>query len=108
MTNLLIFILTVYGISNILVYSSIFEGFRDFLTKFGTGPKSLSKLFSCMMCLPTWIGFIVSIIFNINNIPTPLSIFNPESMLLTTFLNGMIASGGVYAFNVLVEFFEGN
>ena len=43
--------------SMIVVYGSIFESFRNLLSKLGTGDKSLYKLFTCMMCMPTWVGF---------------------------------------------------
>ena len=33
---LLTFIILCYGICNIIIYSSLFTGFRDFLKKFGT------------------------------------------------------------------------
>lgn len=107
MTNLIIFVLVSYGISNILVYSSIFEGLRDNLMKLGTGPKSLYKLFSCMMCMPTWIGFILSTVLQLTGAPTPFTTYGVESLLLSVFLDGVLASGSVYAFNSLVEFFEG-
>lgn len=107
MTNLFIFILLAYGISNILIYGSIFEGFRENLKKLGTGDKSLYKLFSCMICLPTWIGFILSTLFHLYGATTPVSSLGIDSPALAIFLDGCLASGGAYAFNVLVEHFEG-
>ena len=107
MTNLFIFILASYGISNILVYSSIFEGLRKTLEKLGTGPRSLHKLFNCMMCMPTWVGFILSAGLQFSGAPTPFTEYGVESLLLVVFLDGVLASGAVYAFNVLVEYLEG-
>ena len=107
MIKLFIFILTCYGVSNILVYGSIFESFRNFLSRFGTGDKSLHKLFSCMMCMPTWVGFGLSYVLQSQGIDTPISMYGVENLYLTIFLDGVLASGGVYAFNVLVEHFEG-
>jgi hypothetical protein len=106
MMNLIIFTLTVYGISNILVYGSIFEGFREALKRFGTGDMSIYKLFTCMMCLPTWIGFLISTIFHMYGMQTPISSIGCSSMGLSIFLDGVLASGAVYALNVLVEYFE--
>lgn len=106
MTNLFIFILASYGISNILVYSSIFEGLRENLAKLGTGPKSLYKLFSCMMCMPTWVGFILSAILQFCGVQTPFTYYGVEYFWLAVFLDGVLSSGAVYAFNVLVEHFE--
>ena len=107
MTNLLIFILTSYGISNILVYSSAFEGLRKTLEKLGTGPTSLHKLFNCMMCMPTWVGFILSAVLQLVGAPTPFTEYGVEYFALAVFLDGVLASGAVYAFNVLVEYLEG-
>jgi len=106
MTNLLIFILASYGVSNILVYSSVFEGLRNNLKKLGTGPKSLHKLFSCMMCMPTWVGFTLSAVLQLVGAPTPFTEYGVEYFALAVFLDGVLASGAVYAFNVLVEHFE--
>lgn len=104
---LLIFILVCYGISNILVYGSIFEGWRKFLAKMGTGDYSLYKLFTCMMCLPTWIGFLVSFVMMYTGGTTPVAKYlSLDDPLLIMFLDGVLASGGVYAFNVLVEKLE--
>jgi hypothetical protein len=48
--NTVIFLLICYGACNNLIYGSLFEGFRQYLTKFGTGGYSLHKLFTCFMC----------------------------------------------------------
>lgn len=106
MTNLFIFILASYGISNILVYSSIFEGFRNNLKRLGTGPKSLHKLFSCMMCMPTWVGFILSTVLQLYGVNTPFTTYGVESFGLAIFLDGVLSSGAVYALNVLIEYLE--
>jgi len=107
MTNLIIFILASYGASNVLVYGSIFQGLRDNLEKLGTGPKSLHKLFTCMMCMPTWVGFILSALLQFVGAPTPFTEYGVESIGLAIALDGLLASGAVYAFNVLVEHLEG-
>jgi hypothetical protein len=41
---------------NNMIYGSIFQGFRNLLAKLGTGGYSIHKLFSCFMCLGTWMG----------------------------------------------------
>jgi hypothetical protein len=107
MMNLLIFIVVTYGISNILIYGSIFQWWRDLLSKLGTGDKSLYKLFTCMMCLPTWVGFILSYLLQSQGVETPLTVYGVENLYLAVFLDGILASGGVYAFNTLVEYLEG-
>ena len=108
MTNLIIFILGAYGFSNIVVYGSNFQWFRNALEKLGTGPLSLYKLFTCMMCLPTWVGFGLSALFQHYGVETPISSLGLDNYWWVLFLDGVLTSGGVYAFNVLVEYFEGD
>ena len=98
--NLLLFILVAYGITNILVYSSIFYNMRLFIID---KSKFLGDLIQCMMCTSVWVGFLLSIIIfsptkNYLNTPIPLSIF----------IDGMLASGSVWIINSIVEFFEEN
>jgi len=107
MIVLITFILACYGASNILVWGSIFEGLRNNIKKLGTGPKSLYKLFTCMMCMPTWVGFIFSAVLQLNGWPTPFTEYGIDSLGWAIFFDGVLASGAVYAFNVLVEHFEG-
>jgi len=107
MVNLFIFVLVAYGISNILIYGSIFQGWRTLLSKLGTGDKSLYKLFTCMMCLPTWVGFGLSYLLQSQGVDTPMTTYGVENLHLSIFLDGVLTSGAVYAFNVLVEHFEG-
>jgi len=108
MTNLIIFILASYGISNILVYGSIFGWWREQVEKLGTGRASLYKLWTCMMCMPTWVGFLLSGTLQHFGVETPFVTYGVENYFLVVFLDGVLASGGVYAFNVLVEYFEGD
>ena len=99
----LIFILVCYGACNNLIYGSIFEGFRNFLAKFGTSGYSLYKLFTCFMCLSTWMGFVISALLIFTKNPTPLSINNPY---LCVFLHGLLSTGGVWLTHTIQEAFE--
>jgi hypothetical protein len=45
-----------------MIYGSIFQGFRNLLAKLGTGGYSIHKLFSCFMCLGTWMGFVFTVL----------------------------------------------
>lgn len=109
MTSIFFFILICYGISNILIYGSIFEWLRVLMYKIsGDGNYSLYKLFTCMMCLPTWVGFGLSFLLQMNGVETPSMIYGDGNIYLTMFFDGVLASGGVYAFNTLVEYFEGD
>ena len=60
-----------------------------------------------MMCLPTWMGFILSYLLQSQGVETPLTVYGVENLFLAVFLDGILASGGVYAFNTLVEYLEG-
>lgn len=113
MIKLLIFILVAYGASNIMVYGSIFRKFRNFVGVNDREPGFFGKLFGCMMCLPFWWGVILSLLmfsptsaFELNDL-TPFESFYIPKEVLTTFFDACLASGSVYAFNVLVEYFEG-
>jgi hypothetical protein len=106
--NTLIFILLTYGACNNMIYGSIFEGWRNFLSKFGTGGYSLHKLFTCFMCLGTWMGFAISaiMIFMGYGSLTPVGSLGVENIYLMTFLNGLLSSGGVWLIHTIQEFFE--
>jgi len=106
--NTLIFLLICYGACNNLIYGSLFEGYRNFLAKFGTGGYSLYKLFTCFMCLGTWMGFAVSLIlthFGYSEI-TPLGSLGVTNLYLMTFLNGLVSAGGVWLIHTLQETLE--
>ena len=109
--EILIWILIAYGMSNIIVYGSIFQTPRDYIKAIGYTEgfplrgvfKFISDLVSCMMCTSTWVGFFLSLTF-----------FSPTANLFGTnewysiFLDGMIASGSVWAINSIIEWFEEN
>lgn len=101
--SILIFILICYGACNNLIFGSIFEGFRAYLTKFGTGGYSLHKLFTCFMCLGTWMGFVIASILILTGNPTPISTNNT---FLTIFLHGLVSTGGVWVIHTAQEAFE--
>lgn len=108
MKEIFIFTLIGYGISNILIYSSLFEPWRKFLAWFGKGDLSIHKLFSCMMCLPTWIGFGLSTLFyylGVHSI-TPVGQLGIENIYLHIFLDGVFLSGCVWLIHTLQEYFE--
>lgn len=101
--NEIIFLLICYGACNNLIYGSLFEGFRNFLMKFGTGGYSLYKLFTCFMCLGTWMGFAISSLMVLFNTPT---LFETNNILITIFLHGLFSAGGVWLLHTLQEMLE--
>jgi hypothetical protein len=99
-----------YGMSNILVYGSIFNGPRNFINKWGDSKYPLngfgaflSKMLSCMMCCSVWVGFFYGI-FLYSPVHELLGVHNYYSW----FFDGMLASGSVWAINAIVEWFEEN
>lgn len=100
-----------YGLMNIMVYGSIFQGLRDFFQKWGQNPYApfrhlgefISGILSCPMCFSTWGGFFLGFF-----------IFSPTHELFQTheyiswFFDGIASSGAVWAINAMVEWFEEN
>lgn len=104
----LIFILICYGACNNLIYGSIFEGWRNFLTRFGTGGYSIYKLFNCFMCLGTWMGFVITAImlhFGYGHL-TPVGSLGIENTYLMIFFNGLLSSCGVWLIHNFEEALE--
>jgi hypothetical protein len=102
-----IFILACYGACNNLIYGSLFEGFRNKLSTWGTGGYSLHKLFTCFMCLGTWMGFAISSIlyyFGYSHL-TPMGMITEPFLMI--FLNGLVATGGVWLLHTFQEAMEG-
>jgi len=97
--ELIIWILAAYGMSQILVFGSIFDTPRNWITKYS---KFLGDLLGCMMCTSTWVGFFYSLTFYS---PTASMIIVPYT---NVFFDGMLASGGVWAINAIIEWFEEN
>lgn len=117
MVSLLIFILVAYGASNIMVFSSIFKKFRNFVGVDKEVPTFFGKLFGCMMCLPFWWGVILSLCFfsptymaaSLYGFESPLAItwwFTEDVNILAAFLDGCLASGGVWLIHTYQESLE--
>ena len=60
----------------------------------------LSGLISCMMCTSTWVGFVMSFIWS------PFVEVLGTNVVFGVFFDGMLASGGVWMINTIVEWFE--
>lgn len=101
----MIYFIAAYGFTNIMVYSSIFQFWRDTLSRFGTGGYSLYKLFTCFMCLSTWFGFVSSLVLTNNGMGLYLP-FGGGVEPITVFLNGVATSGAVWYIHNMVEMFE--
>ena len=97
--ELLIWILVAYGLSQILVYGSIFNKPREWISRHS---KFMGELLECMMCTSTWVGFFLSLVFYS---PTESLISYPYTNI---FFDGILASGSVWALNAIIEWFEEN
>lgn len=104
--TLIIFILVSYGISNIVIYGSIFQSFRDYCEK--VSPKFFGKLFTCMICLPTYCGFLMSIGAHLTGLIqfSPFGSYGLNIPILAIFLDGCLASGSVWILHTLQEHLE--
>ena len=110
MVQLLLWMVMAYGMSNILVYGSIFNGPRNFINKWGDSKYPLngfgaflSKMLSCMMCCSVWIGFFYGIFLY-----SPVHEILGVSSWTSWFFDGMLASGSVWAINSIIEWYEMN
>ena len=111
MVQLLLWMIMCYGISNILVYGSIFNGPRNKINQWAADVDSIfqdfwifiSDMLKCMMCTPTWVGFFVGIFLY-----SPVNHFLDVSIWVSWFFDGMFASGSVWAINSIIEWFELN
>jgi hypothetical protein len=88
--ELLYFILISCGMTQILVYGSIFNKVRPKKGWFG-------KLFSCSMCTGFWVGVFLWLT---NDLTT---LFNYDYSPITGLLLGSLASGVSYVFSVLID-----
>ena len=108
--ELLLFILIAYGMSNIIVFGSIFDSFRTYWQD--KSPNFFGKLFSCMMCLPTWVGFFLSLVYFSPTLHYGMedinffNLFTIHKELSSVFFDGMLASGSVWLIHTLQEHFE--
>jgi len=109
--ELLLWAFAAYGMTNILVWGSIFADLRNWIHMWGSTElmpfhglgKFLSGLISCMMCTSTWVGFFMSFAFYSPSME--ITGFNPY---FSWFSDGMLASGLVWVINSVVEYWEGN
>tara|TARA_R110001583_G_scaffold8506_1_gene40586 strand:+ start:15440 stop:15751 length:312 start_codon:yes stop_codon:yes gene_type:complete len=88
MINLIYFILTAYGLTQILVYGKLFDSIRPARGK-------LKKLFECPMCMGFWVG---AFLFGINRYT---ELFTFEYKIANLFILGWLSSGTSYILNMV-------
>jgi hypothetical protein len=111
MTQLVLWMIMSYGLSNIVVYGSIFNAPRNYIFLQSGNDKNIMRGFfgflkgmiSCMMCFGFHCGYFLSIL-----------VYSPVHEILyvnpwaSWFFDGMLSSGAVWAINSIVEWFEVN
>lgn len=110
--KLTLFLLIAYGISNIIVFGSIFKGWRDFWSN--VSPNFFGMLFTCMICLPTWVGFLGSALVwsptleyqVVTQDVSFFGLFTISKVFIATFLDGCLTSGAVWLLHSLQEAVE--
>ena len=111
MVNILTWFILSYGLMNIMVYGSIFQGMRDFFQRWGNNNNApfskvggfISGILSCAMCFSFHGGWFLSLtVFS----PT-LHFFN-SPIWVSWFFDAILSSGAVWAINSIVEWFEEN
>jgi hypothetical protein len=112
-TQFLVWSTLSYGLMNIIVFGSIFKGFREFLNKWASNSlgdypfqgfgKFLSNMVACPMCFSVWGGFFLSFV-----VWSPLNLILNVDPLFSWFFDGVLSSGVVWAINSIIEWFEEN
>jgi hypothetical protein len=109
--EILVWFILSYGLMNIMVYGSIFQGLRNFFKNWGENKfmplhflgEFISGILSCPMCFSTWGGFVLSLL-----------IYSPTNVMFNTpiwgswFFDGVLSSGAVWAINSVIEWYEQN
>jgi len=89
--ELIYFILAAHGLTQIIVYGSIFDAIRPDASWL----KGFGQLFNCSMCMGFWVGVFL---FGINKFT---ELFNFEYTWANLLILGCLSSGTSYMLNVL-------
>ena len=102
----LLIIFVAYGISNIIVFGSIFEKLREIAKIYN--PIFFGKLLSCMMCTPWWVGFSLSLGSQITGFTqfSPFYNYGLEYIPLSIFLDSCLLSGTTWLIHTVQEYLE--
>ena len=88
--DLIYFILSAYGLTQIIIYGKIFDRMRP-------SEKTLNGFFHCPMCMGFWVGVFL---FGINDF-TELFIFDYN--IINALLLGSLSAGTSYALTMLID-----
>lgn len=89
LTQLLSFVLCAYGLTQILVYGTIFNSIRPQKGRLG-------ELFECPMCMGFWVGVFL---WGINGYT---ELFTFDYTIANLFILGCLSSGTSYILNMIV------
>jgi hypothetical protein len=108
--EILVWFILSYGLMNIMVYGSIFQGLRDSFKRWGDSRLPLnglgnfiSGILSCPMCFAFHGGWVLSVL-----IYSPTKHIFDTTPMVSWFFDGILSSGAVWAINAIVEWFEEN
>ena len=109
--EILVWFILSYGLMNIMVYGSIFQGLRNFFQNWGNDKELplngfdhfISGIITCPMCFSTWGGFVLSLL-----IFSPTFFIFGTPLWISWFFDGILSSGAVWAINAIIEWFEEN
>ena len=90
MLSLVYFVLAAYGLTQVLVYGTIFDKLRPTTGKLG-------ELFHCPMCMGFWVGVFL---FGIN---AYTELFTFEYTIANLFILGWLSSGTSYVLSMLIS-----
>ena len=104
--EVLLIILVGYGISNIIVFGSIFEKLRKWSDVYN--PGFLGTLFGCMMCTPFWVGFFLSLGAHLSGFTnfSPFYSYGLECVYISVFLDSCLISGTTWFIHTIQERLE--
>lgn len=111
MTQLLLWMILAYGLSNIVVYGSIFNGPRTAINQLATEDYMplrgfwafLSDMIKCMMCFGFHCGWFLSL-----TIYSPVHEILGVNPFVSWFFDAFLASGSTWVINSIIEWFEEN
>ena len=104
--NTILFILICYGLSNIIIYGSIFNNPRNWLND--VNPNFFGKLFTCMMCTPWWVGFSLSLGSQLTGYTQFSPFYNSglDCSYISIFLDACLISGTTWLIHTIQEHLE--
>ena len=110
MTQLILWMIIAYGLSNIVVYGSIFNRPRKVINDWAQSElplnsfgKFLKDMTSCMMCFGFHCGWFLSFL-----VYSPVYEILGLTPYASWFFDAFLSSGSVWIINSIIEWFEEN